>query len=209
MLGTLLESVLFQLVFELRQSLVDIFELLTVRLDFAVQAVVFPLEFLVLVSLLWVEVVQAGFVSVVNLLDLLLVAGQFVLHVFFLSKQRVQMVLLFVVLVLDVHVQVVDIFWLSVATVLVQCQVVVGQLALILADVFDQHFVAPFESEVLGIVAVDIVDLLLHFLDFVRDLTVLLLHQVEVIVAVVNLTRWSKTAGLHATHAVIRDGSVD
>ena len=59
---------------------------------------------------------------------------------------------------------------------LVEGQVVVGQLTFELAHVLDQHFVAALESEVLGVVLVDVVHFLLHLLDLVGDLVVLVLE---------------------------------
>ena len=48
-----------------------------------------------------------------------------------------------VVLVLDVQVQVLNVLRLRVAPVLVKSKVVIGKLALILADVFDERLVLP------------------------------------------------------------------
>jgi len=114
MLGTLLERVLLQSVLRVLHALVHVVEVLAVNLDFVGQSRVLTLERLVLVALLRVEVVQTGLVGEVNVLDLLLVAGQFVLHVLLLGEESVQVTLLLVVLVLDVHVKVLDIFGLGV-----------------------------------------------------------------------------------------------
>jgi hypothetical protein len=203
MLSTLLESVLLQTILRVLHALVHVIEVLAVNLNFIRKSRVLALERLVLVALLRVEVVQTGFVGEVDVLDLLLVTSQFVLHVFLLGEESVEVALLLVVLVLDVHEEVLDIFGLSVGAVLVEGQVVVGQLAFELAHVLDEHLVAALESQVLCVVLVDVVDFLLHLLDLVSDLVVFVLEQVHVIVAVINLAARSQAGSLHAHHTMV------
>ena len=125
-LSALLESVLLQPVFELGQLLVDIVELLAVYLNLVVQPVVFALKLLILIALLRIQIIQTSFISVVDFLNLLLIAGKLIFHVFFLGEQGVQMVFLFLVLVADVDVQIFDVFGFGVAAVFVESQVVIG-----------------------------------------------------------------------------------
>jgi len=117
--------------------------------------------------------------------------------------------LLLIVLVLNVDIEVLDIFGFCVAAMLVQGQVVVCQLALVLAHVLDQHFVPALKREVFGVVAVDVIDLLLHLPDFLCDFSVLLLHEGKIIIAVVVLAAWSKVSGLHAGKTVVSDRPID
>ena len=108
---------------------------------------------------------------------------------------------LLVVLVLDVHVKRLDVFGFRVRAVLVQSQVVVGQLALVSSNVLDQRLVLAFKCEVGLVVAVDLLDLLFHFDDFAADLLVFALEEVVVVVAVVDLAAGALGFSLHARDA--------
>jgi len=99
--------------------LVDFLEFCSVDVDFIYKTVVFTFKLLILVTLLWVEIVETRLVGIVDLLNLLLIAVQLVFHVLLLRKQPVEMSFLLLILVFDVRVQVLDVFWLSVTAVLV------------------------------------------------------------------------------------------
>lgn len=177
-LSALLEGILLQPVFELCQLLVDIVEFLAVYLNFVVQPVVFALKLLILIALLRIKIIQTSFVSVIDFLNLLLIAGKLIFHILFLGEQGVQMVLLFLILVADVDVQIFDVFGFGVAAVFVESQVVIGQFAFKLADILDQHLITALESQVLGIIAVDVIDFTFHLRDFIGDFIVLVLHEI-------------------------------
>ncbi len=104
------------------------------------------LEFLILIALLRVQVVQTGLVGKVDIIDLLLVRVELVLHVALLSKQGVQVRALLIVLVFDVHKQSLNVLRLGVTSVLVEGQVIVGQVAFELSDIFDQSFVFALQG---------------------------------------------------------------
>ena len=124
----------------------------------------------------------------IDLSDLLLDIRDLILHVPLLGEDLVQVLSLLVILVLDVHEERLDVLGLRVRAVLVQGQVVVGQLALVLAHVLDQRLVLPLERHVGRVVLVDLLDLALHLVDLVHDLRVLPLQQVVVVVAVIDLS---------------------
>ena len=116
--------------------------------------------------------------------------------------------LLFIVLVLDVHEEVLDVLGFGVAAVLVQGQVVVCQLTLVLANIFDEHFVPAFQSKVLGVIAVDVVNFLLHLSDLLCNFSVLCLHQGKIVIAVVILAARTEIASLHASKTVVCDWAI-
>ena len=126
MLSALLERVLLETVLGILQTLANLFELLSLNADLVRESVVFLLQFLVLVALFWVQVVKACLVRKVDIVDLLLIGVKLVLHISLLSEESVQMRPLLVVLVLDVHVQSLDILRFRVAAMLVKSQVVIG-----------------------------------------------------------------------------------
>ncbi len=119
MLGTLLKRVLLQTIFSGLETCSNFFELLALDTNFVSQTIVFVLEFLILIALLRVQVVQTGLVGKVDIIDLLLVRVELVLHVALLSKQGVQVRALLIVLVLDVHKQSLNVLRLGVTSVLV------------------------------------------------------------------------------------------
>jgi hypothetical protein len=128
---------------------------------------------------------------------------QLVFHVLFLRKQPVEVGFLFIVLVFDVHKEVLDILGFGVAAVLIQGQVVVCQLTLVLAHVFDKHFVPSFQSEVLGVITVDVINFLLHFSDLLCNFSVLCLHEGKIVIAVIILAARTEVACLHASKTVV------
>ena len=146
MLGTLLERVLLQTIFSRLKTCSNFFELLALDSNFVSQTIVFVLEFLILIALLRVQVVQTGLVGKVDIIDLLLVWVELVLHVALLSEQGVQVRALLIVLVLDVHKQSLNVLWLRVTSVLVKGQVIVSQISLELADIFDQSLVFALQG---------------------------------------------------------------
>ena len=169
----------------------DVFQFISGILDVSVELDVLFLELLVLISLLWVELVKFGFVVVADLLHLVLRVLDFAFHVPLFRKESVQLVFLFVVLHLDVHVQRLDIVGLRVAAVFVQRQVVVGQLALVLPHVLDQGLVLALQSQEGGVVLVDVLHLHFHLVDLAVELVVFVLEEIEVVRPVVNLSAWT------------------
>ena len=73
----------------LGKLLVNFVELLAIHLNFIVKSIVFSLKLLIFVALLRVQIVKTGLVGIVDLLDLLFISVQLVLHVLFFSKKRV------------------------------------------------------------------------------------------------------------------------
>jgi len=115
---------------------------------------------------------------------------------------------LFVVLVLDVHVQSFDVLGLRVTSVLVKGQVVVGKVTLELTHVFDKCLVLSLKRQVGGVVLVDVLDLLLHLVDFAGNIVVLVPEQVVVVVAIVDLSAWADTAPSHSRETMVGNGAV-
>ena len=106
---------------------------------------------------------------------------------------------LLVILILDMLVESLNIIGLSIASVLVQGQVVVGQITLKLADIFDESLVFSLEGQVGRVIFVDVFDLLFHLVDLRRDVVVLRPQQVVVVVTIVDLPAWTSTAGINAS----------
>ena len=105
------------------------------------KSIVLLLEFFILITLLGVQIIEPGLVSEVNVVDLLLVRVELILHVTLLGEKGVQVRPLLIVLVLDMHVESFNVFGLGIAAVLVESQVVVGKVALELTHVLDQHLI--------------------------------------------------------------------
>ena len=74
MLGPLLERILSQSRLGLDQACVHFLKLVSGVIDFLSKHVVLLLQLLVLITLLWVKIVQARLILEVDVLDLLLVA---------------------------------------------------------------------------------------------------------------------------------------
>jgi len=110
---------LLQAVLSRNEALGNFLELLPLKANFVLQIVVLLLELLVFIALLRVEIVEAGLVSEVDIVDLLLIRIDLILHIALLCKEGVQMSSLFVILVLDMHVECFDILGLSITTMLV------------------------------------------------------------------------------------------
>jgi len=85
-LGALLESILLQTGFGLHKSLADFFELTAVLVDLNLEVLVIGLQLFVVIALLGVEVVQLGLVGVVDVLNLLLVTLELILHITLLRE---------------------------------------------------------------------------------------------------------------------------
>lgn len=209
MLRALLEGIGAETHLSLGEAAVDLLELLALLVDVGHEALVIGLELLVFVALLGVQVVQLGFVGVVNFLNLLLVRLNLVLHVALLREEGVEVLALLVVLVLDVDVERFDVFGLSVGAVLVEGQVVVGEFAFVAAHIFDEGLVLALQREVGVVVLVDVFDLLLHLGNLGHNVVVLALQQVRVVVLVVDLAPRTRCLLAHAHHSVVRDGSVN
>lgn len=191
MLGALLQVILLQTILSLHQSLADILELLALHTNLALKEIVFRLELLVFVALLRVQIVEAGLVCEVDVADLLLVRVKFVLHVAFLSEQVIEVRSLLVVLVLDVHVQGLDILRLGVTSVLIESQVVIGEVSFKLTNILDESLIFALKIKIGSIVFIDVLYLLLHLGDLRGNIIVLGSQQVVVIVAIVDLSSWS------------------
>ena len=187
-LGALFEIVLLQTGLSIHKSVGNFLKLLALNSNLALEALVFKLQPLVLVTLLRVQVVQACLVGEVNIADLLLVRVRFVLHVTVLSKKGIEVPALLIVLTLDVLEKSFDVLRLSFASVLVLSQVVVGQVTFKLANILDQGLVLAFKSEISGIIRVNGFHLCLHLVDLSSDVIVLVPHQVVVVIAIVDLT---------------------
>ena len=117
---------------------------------------------------------------------------------------------LLVVLVLDMQEQRLDVFRFGIAAMLIQGQVVVGQVSLKLAHIFDQGLILALEGQISGVILVDVLNLLLHLIDLGSNLIVLVFHQVVVVVAIVDLPSWSDTSSsLNARETRIRNRTFD
>ena len=89
MLSSLLERILFKAVFSSLKPLSHFLKVLSLDTDLMRELVVLLLELFVLVALLRIQVVQAGLVCEVDIVDLLLITVELVLHVALLCKQGV------------------------------------------------------------------------------------------------------------------------
>ena len=197
MLSALLERVLLQAVLGCNEALGNFLELLTLKANLVLQIVVLLLELLVLIALLRVEIVEAGLVCKVDIIDLLLIRIDLILHVALLGKEGVQMSSLLVILVLDMHVERLDILGFGIAAMLVKGQVVISEVTLELAHILDQSFILAFKLQVSGVVPVDFINFGLHFVDLGGNLVVLVPHQVVVVVAIVDLTTGADALSVH------------
>ena len=211
MLGPLLEGVLLEARLSLDQAGVDLLQLGPAAVDLALEATVLLLQALVLVPLLRIQIVQLALVGHVDVLDLLLDVRDLVLHVTLLSEDLVEVLPLLVILVLDVHEEGLDVLRLGIRAILVECQVVVSELALVLADILNQGLILPLESHVGLVVLVDLLHLRLHLVDLIHDLRILTLQQVVIVVSIVDLSARPSIAGLQALNAdtMVGNGSLD
>ena len=89
MLSTLLERVLLKTVLSLLKSSSDILKFLALNTDLMRQLVVLLLELFILIALLWIQVIKASLICEVDIVDLLLITVQLVLHITLLGKQGV------------------------------------------------------------------------------------------------------------------------
>jgi len=115
-LSSLLEGILPQARLGLGQSRVNLLQLISGVVDLLSQHVVLFLEFLVLIPLLWVQIVQSCLVVEVDLLDLALVGLDLGLHVSLLTEEVIQVRPLLIVLALNVHIQGLNVLWLGIAS---------------------------------------------------------------------------------------------
>ena len=141
----------------------DFLQLSSLLLNLGDEALVVRLHFLIVVSLLRIQVVQFALVSVLDLLNLLLVRVDIILHFPLLSEKLVKCDPLLIILVLNVHEEGFDVVGLCVGAMLVEGQVIVGQLAFESTHILDQGLVLAFEVEVGRVVLVYVFDFLLHF----------------------------------------------
>jgi len=98
---------------------------------------------------------------------------------------------LLVVLVLDVHVQGLDILRLGVTSMLIESQVVIGEVSFKLTNILDESLIFALKIKIGSIVFIDVLYLLLHLGDLRGNIIVLGSQQVVVIVAIVDLSSWS------------------
>ena len=119
MLSALLKGVLLQAVLGCSEALGYFLELLSLKANLVLQIVVLLLELFVLIALLGVEIIKASLVREVDIVDLLLIRINLIFHIALLGKEGVQMSSLFVILVLDMHVERFDILGLSITTMLI------------------------------------------------------------------------------------------
>ena len=126
MLSALLKGILAKSGLSLSESSVDLLELVPRVVDILREHIILLLQLLILVSLLWVQVVQPTLILEVDVLDLTLVGLNLGLHISLLSEKVVEMRSLLIILSLDMHEESLNIFWLSVTSILVKRQIVVG-----------------------------------------------------------------------------------
>lgn len=211
MLGPLLEGVLLEAGLSLYQPGVDLLQLGPAAVDLSLEPTVLLLKALVLVPLLRIQIVKLALVGHVDVLDLLLDIGDLVLHVTLLSEDLVKVLPLLVILVLDVHEEGLDVLRLGIRAILIECQVVVSELTLVLADILDQGLIFPLKGHVGLIILVDLIHLRLHLVDLIHDLRILTLQQVVIVVSIIDLSARPSIAGLQALHAdtMVGNGSLD
>lgn len=105
MLSSLLKCVRAQSGLSLLKTSIYIFQLLSLRIDVLRELGVFLLQPLVLISLLGVQVVELGFISKINLGNLLLITRDLVFHITFFSEKSIKMLSLFIILVSNMDVK--------------------------------------------------------------------------------------------------------
>lgn len=148
MLGTLFERILAEVVFSLGKATVHVFEFSACVLDLVLKLLIVAFVLFVVVTLLGVKIIKFGFVRVLNLLDLLFIGLDLIFHITLFSKEAVEMRLLLVVLILDVHVESLNIFGLGVGAMLIECQIVIGEFAFIATNILDQVLVFALERQI-------------------------------------------------------------
>ena len=198
MLSALLERVLLQAVLGCSEALGDFLELLSLKTNLVLQIVVLLLELLVLIALLGVEIIEAGLVSEVDIVDLLLIRIDLIFHIALLGKEGVQMSSLFVILVLDMHIERFDILGFSITAMLIKGKVIISEVTFELAHILNKSFILAFKLQVSGVVSVDFINFCLHFVDLGGNLVVLVPHQVVVVVAIVDLTTGADALSVHS-----------
>lgn len=107
------------------------------------------------------------------------------------------------------HVQGLDIIGLGITSVLVESQVVIGELSFVSADILDEGLVLTLKVEVGGVILVDVFNLLLHLGDFSHNLTVFRLKEVMEISAVINLAARASLDSTDTGDTVVGHGSVN
>lgn len=208
-LGSLLEGILSQSGFGLCKSAVDILKFVSGIDNLLVEHGVFLLELFIFVSLLRIQIVQSGLILEVDFLNLALVVLDFGFHVSLFAEKVIQMGSLFVILVLDVHVESFNVFRLGITSVFIESKVVISQLSLILSNVLDEGFVLSLKREVSSVILVDVFYLLLHLVDLLDNLIVLVFQEINVVGTIIDLTTRSLILYLDAGHTMIGDGSVN
>lgn len=198
MLGSLLESILLQAGLGSYQSAVDLLKICAVTIDLISEALILLLKLFVFVSLLRIQVVKLALIRHVDLLYLSLNIRDLIFHVSLLCEDLIQMRSLLIVLVLNVHVECFNVLWLCVTAVLIKSQIVISELSLIAADILDQGLILALEGHVSGIVLIDFFYLRLHLVDFIHNLCVLLLQQIQEVASVIDLATWPSCLTLQA-----------
>jgi len=208
-LGSLLESILSQSGFGLCESTVDVFQFVSRVDNLLVEHGVLFLEFFILVSLLRIQIVQSGLILEVDLLNLTLIVLNFGFHVSLFPEKVIQVSSLLVILVLNMHIECLDIFRLGITSILVESKVIISQFSLVFSHILDKGFVLSLEREISGVILVDIFYLLLHLVDLLDNLIVLVFQKIDVVGAIIDLTTRSLILHLDAGHTMIGDRSVD
>lgn len=138
MLSSLFEGVLLKAAFCLDESSVDFVQFLSSIVNFSNKVCVLILETLILVTLFRVEIIQLSFVSVLNFLDLLLIAVDFVLHIALFREETIQVRALLIILVFNMHEKSFDIIRFSITAMFIKGQVVIGKFSLKFTDILDK-----------------------------------------------------------------------
>lgn len=208
-LSSLLEGILSETRLSLDKTLRDFIELVSRVGNFLVEQSVFFLQFLVLIALFRVKIVESRLVGIIYLLDFRLSVLDLTLHVTLFAEEVVQVSTLLIILVLDVHVERLNVLRLRVTAVLVKSKIVVSEFSFKLANVLNERLIFTLKSQVGRIVLVDVLDFLLHLVDFTDDLAVLVLQQVHVVRAVIDLTTGALVVHLDARHTMHGDWTIN
>lgn len=172
------------------QPRVELFEVALAHVVFSDQLFVLVYELLVFAALVWVELVQAELHLLVDVLQLVLDVVDALFVLFALQEDLVELGFELLVLGLDVDVGVVHVFRAGVDSDFVDCEVVVGELALQVADLLAQLLETVLELVVDVLLFGDLVAFLLEVLDLAVDQLQAVFEAVDVVVAVVDLSAW-------------------
>jgi len=105
---------------------------------------------------------------------------------------------LFIILILDMHVQRFNIFRLSITPVLIEGQVVICELPLIFTHILYKGLVFSLQGKISSVIFVDILYLLFHLANLLDDLIILRLEKVNIISSIIDLAARSLILNLNA-----------